>query len=199
MKASHLRRSNLCSAGNRLVSFHGRVWSQITPKCQMTNNLKNHILTRKSKHLNRSQIKPECFKCKEGESSVPEVRHLSNPRVGEINSKQKWLKWGYWTYLHTSPRTVGSLLRPLWSPLKCWPETNRLTDISPANMEEKHRVAIQGLPPWQDTCKFLNDEGRTLLKKQKERLIMSTTNWHLPSTSTRIKSYAGIAADFQYP
>ena len=66
-------------------------------------------------------------------------------------------------------------------------------------MEEKHRVAIQGLPPWQDTCKFLNDEGRTLLKKQKERLIMSTTNWHLPSTSTRIKSYAGIAADFQQP
>ena len=28
---------------------------------------------------------------------------------------------------------------------------------------------------------------------------MSTTNWHLPSTSTRIKSCAAAGADFQHP
>ena len=29
--------------------------------------------------------------------------------------------------------------------------------------------------------------------------VMSTTNWHLPSTSTRIKSCAAVAAGFQHP
>lgn len=36
---------------------------------------------------------------------------------------------------------------------------------------EQQRTAIQGLQPWQDTCKSLNGKGkRTLLKKEKERL-----------------------------
>ena len=29
--------------------------------------------------------------------------------------------------------------------------------------------------------------------------VVSTTHWHLPSISTRIKSYAAAAADFQHP
>lgn len=36
-------------------------------------------------------------------------------------------------------------------------------------MEEKHRVAIQGLPLWQDKGKFPNDKGRrTLLEKKRK-------------------------------
>ena len=31
------------------------------------------------------------------------------------------------------------------------------------------------------------------------KLILSTTNWHLPSTSSRIKSGAATAADLQHP
>ena len=94
---------------------------------------------------------------------------------------------------------LGNLLWSLQERLQCWPETNRLPDISPANMQEKHRAAIQGLPPWQDTFKFPNNNGkRNLLKKKKERLSMSTTNWHLPYTSTRIRSSTDTAADFQH-
>ena len=32
----------------------------------------------------------------------------------------------------------------------------------------------------------------------KKSIIVSSTNWHLPSISTRIKSYAAAAADFQH-
>ena len=64
-------------------------------------------------------------------------------------------------------------------------------------MEEKHRVEIQGLQPRPDTCKFLNDMGRKTLKDEERKI--DHVNYQLPSTSIRIKSYAGTAADFQQP
>ena len=64
-------------------------------------------------------------------------------------------------------------------------------------MDEKHRVAVQGLQPRPDTCKFLNDMGRKTLKDEERKT--DYVNYQLPSTSIRIKSYAGIAADFQQP
>ena len=109
--------------------------------------------------------------------------HLHSPELVGKTVINNGLKRGYFTCLHTSPRAVGNLVWSLWGPRQCWPETNRLPDISPVNMQEKHRVAVQGLPPWQDTFKFPNDNGkRNLLKKKKGRLSMSTTNWHLPYT-----------------
>ena len=64
-------------------------------------------------------------------------------------------------------------------------------------MEEKHRAAIQGLQPRPDTCKFLNDLGRKILKDEERKT--DHISYKLPSTSTRIESYAGTAADFQQP
>ena len=76
---------------------------------------------------------------------------------------------------------LGNLLWSLQERLQCWPETNRLPDISPANMQEKHRAAIQGLPPWQDTFKFPNDNGkRNLLKKKDWACQLQIGICHIP-------------------
>ena len=59
----------------------------------------------------------------------------SNPGVGEKAVSNSGLNCGYHTILLTSPKTVGGLLWFPYRPPKCWPEINRLPDISPTKMD----------------------------------------------------------------
>ena len=50
-----------------------------------------------------------------------------------------------------------------------------------------------------DCTHFLNTRASYKLAFTKSTANDWTTNWHVPSTSTRIKSWAAAAADFQHP
>ena len=47
---------------------------------------------------------------------------------------------------------------------------------------------------------YIDSDGRLEKQCYRDRgMVVSTTNWHLPTTPTRIKSCAAAAADFQHP
>ena len=119
-------------------------------------------LTRKMKILNRSWIKPGELQMQRGQ------RHTSNPVLAKKAVNDNGLNCGYHTCLLTSPRTIGSLLWSLYWPPKCWPETNRLQDISPAktglsgiSRELQFGVCNHGNPP-------MAREGGQFYREEKE-------------------------------
>ena len=61
-------------------------------------------------------------------------------------------------------------------------------------IDKKNRRGIRGncCLGWQNEFKLGHFEFEAFMK-------LSTTNWHLPSTSARIKSGATAAADLQHP
>ena len=52
-------------------------------------------------------------------------------------------------------------------------------------------VCLESIPP-------IGPQDFSVIERR-IKLILSTTNWHLPSTSSRIKSGAATAADLQHP
>lgn len=118
--------------GWRLASFSETVWSQIRPKCQRSIHIQNKDLTKKMKSLNRSLWS---FRHKE---YVNSDQNKTKKQEIPSNSRVFWDRQAQWAQLWcltcflTTLEILGGLLWSPQGPPKCWSETNRLPDISPA-------------------------------------------------------------------